>query len=591
MKMLRFLESRHAFFESRYIFWIAALFAVVVSLPTLITGFIADDYQQRVLFLQGNPHDNPYEFFHRGTPQTEANIQGGIVPWWVYPDSKVSFYRPIAHWLMMMDYRLWPDSRMLMHLHSVLWYGLLALAAGLAYRQLMPTRWVAGCAAVLFAVDASHSVAVAWLCNRATMLGFLVSTLALLCYQREKLQWYVLGCALFAISLACGEPALAMSGYFFAYELCLSDRPLARRILRLVPYALVAVGWLAYWKIHGYGTAGPGIYTDPTVEPLQFLQEMMYRMPAYLVGQFLVLPSADFFSAMVITQTLRTIGLVYSWIIVALLFWILTPLLRSSRLARFYGVGLLVSGVLICGQTPVGRSLWFVGFGAIGLLALYIEQFLGRFRALPLSPRLLRVTTPFTTFVVVLHLWVSPLLFITYGQLVGYGDTIVDTHYLHLPDDGPPGKKVLILSTWNYYGSIEYPLLKDRGLAVGSKPSRPPPSITHIVALTEGSEEFVLTRKDADTLLVNATKYIEGGLRSGHYGFNMGDRVVLNEVEMEVLAVTPSRRARMVEYRFKPGVLATYEPIRWNRGKFEPTTLPAIGESVTIKTDYDILNM
>ena len=55
---------------------------------------------------------------------------------------------------------------------------------------------------------------------------------------------------------------------------------------------------IAWWRIGGYGTAGPGFYIDPGQEPLRFLQEMPFRAPAYLAGWFFV-PSADVFGLLI----------------------------------------------------------------------------------------------------------------------------------------------------------------------------------------------------------------------------------------------------------------------------------------------------
>jgi hypothetical protein len=563
-------------FDGRRVFLVALVLGVLVSLPTLRSGLFLDDYQQRIALLSGRA-GNAFEFFHRGTAITEAQFQNGVLPWWTHPDTKVVFYRPVAQWLMQLDYRLWPDSLALMHLHSVFWYGLLVLVAGWTYRRMMPTRWAAGLAAILFAVDAAHGPAVAWLANRNVMVGMAGALLALLCYRRRQVYWQIAGCALFAFSLACSEGALAITGYFLAYEVYLSDERWRQRIVRLLPYALIAVAWLGFWKHGGFGTSGPGFYIDPAADPSLFLAKMIYRFPAYLVGQFF-LPPAELFIGTE-ESGMRLYALAYTLVVVALLAALLMPLLRSSRVARFYGLGMLIAVIPICGSAPVSRSLWFVGFGAMGLLALFIEQF----RSLSMSPARLRYSSIFAGTMMVLHLWLSPVGFVAYSRVGDIGDALMDSHRVRLPDDGAPGKKILAISSLDYVGNVTFPLLKDQALSLGAAPARAAPSIARIRALTEGEGQFELLHKDADTLVVSSPAGLYT-LRPSRYGFAAGDRVALDDVDVVVQAVSPEKAPTVIEYRFHPGVLNTYEVIAWQGDHFESAALPAIGATVNIKT-------
>lgn len=565
----------YVLFGNRYVFLAATLLGILLALPTLSSGFFLDDYQQRIILLT-DPSANAFEFFHRGTAATEAWLQNGVLAWWTHPQTKVVFFRPIAQWLMQLDYRLWPDSLPLMHLHSVFWYGIAVLVAGLTYREIMPTRWAAGLAAVLFAVDAAHGAAVAWLPNRNAFVCVIVALLALLCYRRRQFHWQLLGCALFALSLAASESALAITGYLFAYEIFLSERRWPQHILRLLPYALIAIAWIAFWKYRGYGTAGPGFYIDPVNAPALFFSELIYRFPVYLVGQLFFPPPEIFLAAEY--SGARMYALIYAVAVVALLVWLLMPLLRSSRLARFYGLGMLIAALPICGSAPVSRSLWFVGFGATGLLALFIEQF----RGLMTTPARLRWSRAFAGTMLVLHLWLSPVLFIAASKTSDGIDRLMDSRRVQLPDNADQHNKVLAISALSYTGNITFPLLKDQALSLGVKPTRPPPSITQIRALVEGEGEFELRRKDADTLTVVSRTGFET-LRPREYGFASGDRVVLNDVEILVRSVSIKGAPTEIEYRFNPGELKTYEIIAWEDSQFAPATLPNVGESARIQ--------
>jgi hypothetical protein len=558
-----------AWFDRRAGLLVALLLATLVALPTLGSGYLADDYQQRILMLSGG-QGNAFEFEHRGTPATEARIERGVLPWWMHPTTKIVFYRPISQWLMWLDYHWWPDDLVLMHLHSLLWYVLTVLVAGLAYRQIMPTRWASNLASVLFAVDWAHG-AMAWLAGRNALLCLSTSLLALLCYRRAGLAWQALGWLLFALSMACGEPALAITGFFFAYEVFLSKRPWALRVLHLLPYALIALGWVTFWKLNGYGTTGPGFYVDPASAPLEFLAHTVYRLPGYLVGQ-LFLPPTEAFGLLEITEV-HPLALVLAWTLVALLGWLFLPLLRTSHQARFFALGMVIAALLICGAAMLSRAQSYVGFGAIGLLALYLE----RLREPQAAPRPVRI---FAGVMLALHLWLSPLLFIAYSKVGEMLDASMDAQRVHLPDHGT--RSVLALSVNSYFGSITIPILKDQALSLGARPTRQAPDITRIRALNEGNTAYDLFRPEADTLVIRRASGFTRAARPPAYGFTAGDRVELDDVTVLVPSVTAERAPNVIEYHFRPGTLDSYQVIAWRDERFVDAALPAVGQTLHV---------
>lgn len=562
-----------AILSNRQNFLLATLLGLLIALPSLSDGLFMDDYQQRATLLTTSD-GNPFEFYRMGTPQTDAMLQSGVLPWWTHPVSKLVFFRPIAHWLMQLDYQLWPNNIALMHLHSVLWYAVLVAVTGLVYRRFMPSPLAAGFAAILFALDGGHGGAVAWIANRNVMVAMTGSMLALLCYQRTQWRWQFLGCLLFALTMASAEAALAITGYFFAYEVCLSRQRWPQRILRLTPYALIAMAWLAFWRYGGYGSAGPGFYTDPGADPAEFLRGLIYRAPAFLLGQIAFVPVE------VVALFEESPWRVCAWIAVLLgcgllvkVFW---PLLQSSAVARFYALGMCIATLPICGSQLVGRSLWYVSFGALGLLALWLEPFISN--AVESRKKLTR----FACAMLVIHLVVSPILFVLGGRVGVMFDNYMDSRTVRLPNAEGSNKNVLALSVKQYEVNTYYPLLKDEALSLGTAPARAKPSISRLRLLTNAADEFELWRKDEDTLVVRRESGFSG-MRKGKYGFNQGESVVLDDVTITVREITSGRAAKEIEYRFKPGVLSTYEVIAWRENHFEPAQLPAKGMKTIIK--------
>lgn len=564
----------HTVLESRWIFVVALCLGVVLSLPTLSNGLFLDDYEQRIALLSGD-HSNVFDFSHRGTVTGEARIQKGVLPWWTPPGTKVMFYRPLAQRLMEVDYRLWPDNLTLMHLHSILWYGLAVLIACLAYRQILPSSWSAGLAAVLFALDGAHS-AVAWLANRNVAPCMAAALLSLLCYRRGAWPWRIAGCGLLLVSLGFAETGIAITGYYLSYTLFVSEQSWRQRAVHFLPYALVVVAWLVFWKSHGFGASGPGFYIDPAAHPALFAREAIYRFPAYLVGQ-LFLPPPEFFSYLQSTAW-RAHALGYALGIVALLAWMVLPLLRSSREARFLCCGMLLAVIPICSSTLVYRALWFVGFGATGLLALFIEQF--RSLALPLWR--VRSSAVLAGVMLIVHLGISPLQFLLYDNSLDMLDQLTDSRRVQLPDTETTDTHVLALSVSSYVNDISNPLLKDEALSLGSRPVRPAPTLARIRALSEGDGDYTLLRKGADILIATRAAGFTT-LRPAPYGFTRGEHISLDDVDIVIRATSTGGVPTVIEYDFRPRALDSYRVIAWYQDHFSPALLPEVGRTLTIR--------
>src|SRR5678815_1800306 len=105
----------------------------------------------------------------------------------------------------------------------------LAAVVALLYRRFIGgmssatnAMWIAGLAAVLYAIDDSHGFAVGWLANRCGIQGAFFAVLALLAHHRCDSLSPRLGPAALLIALLCSEQMVAAGGFLFAYALFLS---------------------------------------------------------------------------------------------------------------------------------------------------------------------------------------------------------------------------------------------------------------------------------------------------------------------------------------------------------------------------------
>ena len=141
--LIRFLEHPHLSI-------ILAGLSVILTLPALWTGLVIDDYLHKGI-LQGLPllkgltksRFNLFTFLDGGPQQIRDLIHKGFIPWWTFERVKLNSWRPISaftHWL---DYLFWPNSPLLMHLHSLIWMAAMIVLITLLYRRLIHVPWVA----------------------------------------------------------------------------------------------------------------------------------------------------------------------------------------------------------------------------------------------------------------------------------------------------------------------------------------------------------------------------------------------------------------------------------------------------------------
>ncbi len=343
--------------------WVA-LGAVLLALPSLAGGFMLDDHGLAWLVDSGVPSWDLFAFWRWGSvPELQER---GFSSWWTSPDFHIGFMRPISSVGHALDFTLWPRAAWAMHAHSALLYGALCGLTALLYRRLGMPLLAAGIAALLFAVDDVHAQTAGWISGRNAIVAAIPAFAALWAHHRWRTQdwrhgaW--LGPLLLALSLVSAEAGLACAGYLAAHALCLDGARWWRRLLALAPYGAVLAVWQLAYRALGYGARGSGIYLDVAAHPLTFLTQSIEH--AWVMGLAqLTLP-------LVTPLSLQPWGWLASALILGLLALAVRPLLQRSALARFFGVGMLLSALPFGATALSDRLLLPLGFGASGLLAL-----------------------------------------------------------------------------------------------------------------------------------------------------------------------------------------------------------------------------
>lgn len=599
MRILRFLRP---ILERRNSILIAAIIGAILAAPSLCGGFVADDHFMRMV-TQGFPGmeelaRSPLNTFEFASGDAAYNLQfkdRGLIPWFSYDTVRLSFWRPLVSLTHYFDTLVWGDHAWVMHLENIACYVLVICACGILYRRLIETRWVAGLAALLFAVDKVHAMPVGWIANRNALMAVFFGVLTLIAHDRWRRDGWRLGAVLaplaLGVGLLCGEAAVAAGAYLFAYALFLDRR--GRwwgRLAALIPYGALVVVWHGAYERLGYGAVGSGMYLDPGTETGLYVQELVRRFPVLMLAQFGGIPSPFF---IFIPESMAWLAWTYVGVAVAfiaVMLYLAAPVLARNATSRFWLLGTALAALPVCATFPMDRLLLFVSVGAMGLVAEMLGFIVETTAAGPLASGARgRGMRWLGVYWVVVFLVISPSVFPfrTHGMRQAQQS-------LNEANDSAPAspdivrKDLVIVNAPNDFMAWHLPIMRS---------SLREPTPRHCWALNMGIRPVTLTRTDANTLILRP----EGGFvqapwarmfRGPAHSFSVGYSVRLSGLTIEVLSVTSQGMPDEVRFRFDvpledpslvwvdwEGDLHMYVNLD---GRYHPFTPPKVGESVRI---------
>ena len=167
--------------------------------------------------------------------------------------------------------------------------------------------------------------------------------------------------------------------------------------------------WALAYKIGGFGAHGSGFYVDPLRDPVGFVSAFVERARLLLLGQWTPIPAE--MGLVYAPGTDKALELrVISLAVVAILAGLLIPLMARQRVARFWGVGVLLSLLPVAAVGPENRVLFFVGLGSMALLAQLAQTAFAAGPAAPAS-RAWRLAARVAVIVLLpIHVIVAPML-------------------------------------------------------------------------------------------------------------------------------------------------------------------------------------
>jgi hypothetical protein len=561
-----------------------AVLAALVMVSTLSGGWQLDDYFQRVTLL-GYGDSKPINTFIQYIDRAHnlKQMDSGTLPWWGSLDLHQAFLRYGSTLTMMLDYRLWPNQPALMHLHSLLWLSAAVLAAALLYREVLGATWVAGLAALMYALDGAHAVPAAYLANRNALIACCFGFLSVLAFVRWRNRGHAttrwVSVLMLALALSAGEMGLATGAYLFSYALTVDRDGIRARLMRLLPHGGVLAAWALIYKLGNFGSHGSGFYLDPLHDPLGFAGLFCQRAAFLLMGQWSPLPAEMSMANAPGTSAFFHMS-VFSFVVAAIVAVLFIPLVVRDRVARFWGLGALLSLIPIGAVGPENRLLGFVGLGSMALLA-QLTQFVFAPSSVPPVSRVWKGFAWAATLLLLLtHLVAAPFLGIARIDYQVNVSSRMDRAMASVPSDpriasqdlvliNPPDHIYLVTAIW----------------AVKHLENLPMPR--HLRALSSGGT-LEVTRIGPRSLRV---RFLGGFfptafsrfVRSQNDRFSPGQHFELPGLSIVVESLDAQGDPAQVLYEFP---VAVEDPslrwMRWQDGVYVPWSPPALGQTVKL---------
>ncbi len=569
--MVAVSRTRTALARSTVTRW-AVLLAVLLSSPSLFFGLALDDRLQRQSALgESALYDlGPFDLFAfvpGPADHTLRLIERGFGPWWSDLDARIVLLRPVSSGLMWLDYQLLREP-ILIHAHSILWYAATVALAGALFRRWIAVPWIAGLAALMFAIDPTHGLLVGWIAQRNALVAGTFGLMTLWLHDRavrERRVWLDVAASLsLGLALFSAEAALGAVAYLVAHAWFLDGR----RLRGLLPFVPSFSLWACVYKLGDYGARGSGLYVDPIHEPAQFAENALAHAPL-LVAAELGLPGPDFYLLMGPTQKAGLVAV--ATLLVAAFALASRPLLLRDPTTRFFLAGALLSVIPSCATFPSGRLLFFASFGLVGALA----QLFGAWR--DRDPTRSPWTRPVVYFTAPFHLILAPLLFV-----VGTAQMLALDRILLRTAAGVPNAPELAAQRLVVINAPDATFL---GYLARIRADRGEHAPHSVLAMAAGVRPLELTRQSERSLtLRSSVALVQPGtdlLIRGLQPFQVGARVSFADVTIEVTEIDSEGWPTEARFDFKvPLEDPSLRFMQWQDQTLRPITLPSVGERV-----------
>jgi len=520
----------------------------------------------------------------------------GVLPWWTPDDLRASNWRPLdsfTHWL---DYRLYPNSALMIHIHNILWFAALISLVTILYRRLMVPAWTGGLAAILYLLDESNYLPTAWIANRNLLLSVVFGILALLAHHRKctnrSLAANIFAPICLILSLLSTEAGIAIVAYLFAYAIFLDKRKWTSRILSLAPYILIVILWRVVYSALGHGAYGSDFVIDPVREPFRFAVKVLERAPFLLMAQWSCLPAE-------IASFLPTSEKINAWLVsggfLLLLIIIFKPLLVKNRVAKFWFTAMLLSVLPICATLPMNRNLLFVAIGAFALIAQFAKGLRTKEIWLPESRLWHALAQVMCITLLFIHIILSGTGRIFQPRVIQAVQNQLKSTMQIGPLIGSENQDIVVVNAPSPFNSFYIPPFRahyNESIPQAIRVLSPGFAPIEIIRINERALQvrtkyvnLLSCGKRPGSPLIHFYEHLNGSFRNRSLPLNPGEKIVLPRLTVEIIDVDEKGMPTTVLFEFT--VSLDHSTIRWlqfnwENGTYCPFRVPEIGQTCEI---------
>ncbi|THB66787.1 MAG: hypothetical protein D6B27_05870 [Gammaproteobacteria bacterium] len=581
--------------------WLLFFLALFFALSSIKVPLAADDYfhyvalkgshQLQQLGFQNADGDigatdaamTLFSFFPKDRTNINRMKEIGVYPWWGSDEVQLSFWRPLAsisHWL---DYKLWPDSIAMMHLHSIFWFMLYLLSGYLVFKHLfkdtsMNGKKLAAFGLLFLVVDLSLYESLGWIASRNALMagsfGLLSFYFMLL---TNSLKNRILSLVFFGLALLSAEAGIGSAGLIMAYILFISPESIKKKIITFAPYLLLVVLWRICYQSGHYGALNNGLYVDPIKNFKGFVEVVFTRGPALILNQ---ISGVDMLYNLFSPLT-KVIYAVIGAAIFLLTLILNRQFIKEVKLARFFLVGALFSVVppVAIGMIS-GRLLIFVSVMMFGFFILAFNYYQNKNCCVYKAYKVVYLGfNIFISFIALLCLSVY-----LYQGMVKKKNNDADIIFL---SQDLSEKRVYLISSphsfqWLYlpyqFSYFEKQLPESARILTSSYES---------IDITRTDENKLKISIDSGMKIYTDSVAVRDTLFSNYkHLISLGYKRSFPDVTIEVIAVNENSEPTEIIYSFKDINSSTnlwyYWDVVEDKGKYKKFTLPDTGKTVKI---------
>ncbi|MFH0907915.1 MAG: hypothetical protein V1929_04065 [bacterium] len=272
--------------------------ALLLHAPSLGHGFEYDDFIHQYLlrYAMDWPDAGPWRLYDYSywVHASRDHATTVLAPWWVSPDFKLSFFRPLSSLSIWADYQLYHGWAPGYHATNLAAFALLLLLTFQLFLELGVPRRAALWALAFLAFNGNHALLVGWIANRNEVLASLLTVAMMISLCRHGRMGGRARLAAAAVLFLCacmakesGLIGLPLAGlYLFTIQAPPSARGVFARCSHVArsPVAWV-FGLVTVVYLTGYVLAGHGSFSANYATPL-------HRSGAYFARMASLLPLA-----------------------------------------------------------------------------------------------------------------------------------------------------------------------------------------------------------------------------------------------------------------------------------------------------------